>query len=91
MRDPRERLRDILEAIERIERHTAGGREAFEKDELIQNSFVHHLQIIGEAARPIPEDVRKLAPHGSEERSVLERISNHVAARRVVAQEEIGL
>lgn len=62
MRDPRERLQDILEAIERIERYAAQGREAFEKDELIQNWFVRHLQIIGEAARVVPEDVRKLAP-----------------------------
>ena len=54
MRDPRERLQDVLEAIERIERYAARGREAFEKDELIQNWFVRHLQIIGEAARVIP-------------------------------------
>lgn len=51
MRDDRERLLDIREAIERIERYAAQGREAFEKDELIQNWIVRHLQIIGEAAR----------------------------------------
>jgi uncharacterized protein with HEPN domain len=50
LRDPRERLRDIIEAIERIEKYAARGRQAFEQDELIQNWFVHHLQIIGEAA-----------------------------------------
>ena len=53
MRDDRERLLDIQEAIERIERHTAQGREAFAHDELIQNWVVHHLQIIGEAARAL--------------------------------------
>ena len=36
MRRPAERLRDILEAIARIERHTRRGRAAFEKDELIR-------------------------------------------------------
>ncbi len=59
MRDPLERLEDILEAIARIELYAARGREAFERDELIQSWFVRHLQIIGEAARALPEDVRK--------------------------------
>ena len=58
MRDDRERLRDILEAIERIERYTAKGREEFERDELIQTWVVHHIQIIGEAARKLSEEVR---------------------------------
>ena len=50
MRDPRERLRDILEAITRIEKYAGRGREAFEHDELLQVWVVHHLQMIGEAA-----------------------------------------
>ncbi|MFQ5850119.1 MAG: DUF86 domain-containing protein [Candidatus Binatia bacterium] len=58
MRDPRERLRDILEAIGNIERYAIRGRQAFEKDELIQNWFVRHLHIIGEAARALPQEVR---------------------------------
>lgn len=62
MRDPRERLLDILEAIGHIERYAARGRQAFERDELIQNWFVRHLQIIGEAARALPQDVRDRAP-----------------------------
>ena len=49
MRDDRERLKDIQEAIERIERYTSKGRKAFERDELIQGWVVHHLQLIGEA------------------------------------------
>ena len=51
MRDNQERLRDIAEAIERIEKYTAKGRGLFEKDELVQNWVVRHLQIIGEATR----------------------------------------
>lgn len=62
MRDPRERLRDVLEAVERIERYAARGREVFEGDELIQSWFVRHLQIIGEAVRTLPADVRDRAP-----------------------------
>ncbi len=62
MRVPRERLEDILEAIVRIERYAEKGSEAFRQDELIQNWFVRHLQIIGEAARALPEEVRESAP-----------------------------
>lgn len=42
MRGDRERLLDILEAIERIEVYAARGRVAFEQDELIQTCVVHH-------------------------------------------------
>ena len=62
MRDDAERLRDILEAVARIERHTLGGRAAFEQDELIQTWVVHHLQIIGEACRALSDDFRKQHP-----------------------------
>jgi uncharacterized protein with HEPN domain len=58
MRDDRERLLDIVEAIERIEKYAAEGKEAFEKDELIQNWVVHHLQVIGEAARSISTEYK---------------------------------
>lgn len=59
MRDPRERLLDMLEAIERIERHAAKGRAEFEKDELIQTWVVHHLQIVGEAAAKLSRDFQE--------------------------------
>lgn len=62
MRNPRERLRDILDAIAAIERYLGRGRQAFEEDELLQNWFVRQLEIIGEAARALPEEVRALAP-----------------------------
>lgn len=49
----RERLLDILEAIERIEKYAAEGRSAFEADELIQNWMVNHISVIGEACRSL--------------------------------------
>lgn len=58
MRDDLERIQDILEAIEKIERHARQGRDAFEKDELLQTWMVHHLQIIGEAAARLTRDFR---------------------------------
>lgn len=56
MRSERERLLDILEAIERIEKYTQDGEGAFEADELIQTWVVHHIEVIGEACRSLPAD-----------------------------------
>lgn len=53
MRREVERLQDILEAIEAIERYANQGRPAFDEQELIQVWVVHHLQIIGEAANSL--------------------------------------
>lgn len=58
MRDDRERLLDIQEAIQRIEKYTSSDREVFEGDELVQTWVVHHLQIIGEAARHISSSLK---------------------------------
>jgi uncharacterized protein with HEPN domain len=62
MRDPKERLRDILDAIVRIERYAARGREAFEQDELIQVWIVHHLQVVGEAAAQLGRNFHDVHP-----------------------------
>ena len=62
MRDDREKLRDILDAMGRIEKHTAGGREAFDRDELVQVWVVHHLQLIGEAAAQLSDGFRAAHP-----------------------------
>jgi len=56
MRSEREHLLDILEAIERIEKYADEGKEVFEEDELIQTWIVHHITIIGEACRTLPDD-----------------------------------
>jgi uncharacterized protein with HEPN domain len=52
----------MVEAIAAIERYRDRDKGAFEKDELLQTWFLRHLQIIGEAARSVPEDVRAMAP-----------------------------
>jgi uncharacterized protein with HEPN domain len=51
MRNDRERLRDIQEAIQRIEKYASQGQEEFFANELIQSWILLQLQIIGEAAR----------------------------------------
>ena len=62
MRRDRQRLEDILEAIERIEKYASGGRESFDRDELVQTWVVHHLQIIGEAVRGLSDEIRSAHP-----------------------------
>ena len=62
MRSDRERLLDILEAIERIDAHKKLPRSDFDTDELLQVWFVHYLQIIGEAASRLSEEMRTQHP-----------------------------
>jgi uncharacterized protein with HEPN domain len=62
MRDDAERLRDILHAIHRIFLRTSPGRAAFTQDEMLQVWVLHHLQIIGEAARALSPDFLQRHP-----------------------------
>lgn len=59
MRDDRERLLDIVESIARIERYSKRGRATVEADELIQTWIVHHIEILGEAARGVSDGLRE--------------------------------
>ena len=43
MRDDRERLRDALEAIERIDKYAVRGRAALGNEELLETWVVHHF------------------------------------------------
>jgi len=61
VRDNSERLKDILEAIANIEQYSGVTRDAFESDMLIQTWFLRQLQIIGEATRALPTEIRNLA------------------------------
>jgi uncharacterized protein with HEPN domain len=54
MRDPKEGLKDILDAIAKVERYASRGSEAFAQDELIQTWILYHIQLIGEAAARLP-------------------------------------
>lgn len=62
MRSDREKLEDILEAIERIERYAVQGVQAFEHSELIQTWFIQNLQVIGEASRSLSAATREQHP-----------------------------
>ncbi|MFZ1403192.1 MAG: DUF86 domain-containing protein [Anaerolineae bacterium] len=62
MRSDRERLLDILEAIEKIARYSARDIDAFADDERQQVWVIHHLQIIGEAAYGLSQRFRAEHP-----------------------------
>lgn len=62
MRDNKERLRDILEAITQIEKYAVQGQAEFHQNELIQVWIVHHLQIIGEASSSLSSSLTNNYP-----------------------------
>jgi uncharacterized protein with HEPN domain len=62
MRNDRERLLDIQEAIEDIRKYSVRGKDAFRNDELVQTWILHHLQIIGEAAARVSDEFQEQHP-----------------------------
>ncbi|QDA30821.1 DUF86 domain-containing protein [Thermococcus indicus] len=63
MRDPFLYVEDILEAIEKIRRYTEGmGFEDFVEDEKTVDAVIRNLEIIGEAAKHIPDEFKALHP-----------------------------
>ena len=62
MRGDRERLRDILDAIGKIEKYARRGRQEFDGDELLQAWMILNIQAIGEAARSLSADLRRSHP-----------------------------
>lgn len=62
-RDYRLFLQDILESIERIEEYTEGyDFETFTKDRKTVDAVLRNLEIIGEAAKHVPENIRMQHP-----------------------------
>ena len=57
------RAEDILEAIAKIERYTAGMTfESFKADTKTADAVIRNLEVIGEAARNIPDEVCQRFP-----------------------------
>jgi uncharacterized protein with HEPN domain len=55
-------LRDVQEAILHILKYTSQGSDSFYQDELVQTWVIHHLEIIGEAVRTIPQEYKNNHP-----------------------------
>ena len=62
MRRDRERLVDIKEAIEGVEKYASRGKDAAMGDELIRVWIVYHLQTIGEAVRLLSPELKQRHP-----------------------------
>ncbi len=61
-KDPRVYLAQILERAERIDRYIRDGEAAFQRDELTQDAVIRNFEVIGEAAKRVPDDYRALHP-----------------------------
>ena len=59
-RDPKLFIQDMIEAIEKIERYTSSMEtlDDFAKNEMVVDAVLRNLEIIGEAAKYIPKDLR---------------------------------
>jgi uncharacterized protein with HEPN domain len=70
-RDSRLHVEDILRAVQKIREYSAGmDRDAFLADGRTVDAVIRNLEVIGEAARCVPEEIRRLAP-GIEWRKVV--------------------
>jgi uncharacterized protein with HEPN domain len=58
-KDPRVYLAHILECAQKIERYTKGGEKEFHNDTMLQDAVIRNFEIIGEAAKRVPETYRR--------------------------------
>jgi uncharacterized protein with HEPN domain len=64
MRDYRLYLKDILAAVESIEAFVAGmNLETFQADDKTASAVIRKFEIIGEATKQIPEEIRRNYPY----------------------------
>jgi uncharacterized protein with HEPN domain len=83
MRSDADRLGDILLATAKIKERVAVSMDAFEHDEMPQVWVIHHLQVIGEAARGVSPGLRDRYPEV--------RWAQIVAPRNILVHEYFGL
>lgn len=83
-RDPRLYLEDMAVACEKILRYTEGmSFSDFVEDERTFDAVIRNLEIVGEAARHIPAEVRQQYPEVG--------WSGIVALRNIIAHEYFGV
>lgn len=62
-RDPKLFVQDMLESIAKIEQWTKFlSLESFKRDPLVVDAVVRNLEVIGEASKHIPEELRSQYP-----------------------------
>lgn len=62
MKDESVYLKHILDAIEKIESYTTGGRKTFFQNTMVQDAVIRNLEIIGEAVRNLSLEFRRRHP-----------------------------
>lgn len=62
MKDAAVCLQHVRDAIARIEAYTVGRRRAFLADTMVQDAVIRNLEVIGEAVRNLPLDLRRQHP-----------------------------
>jgi len=60
--DPRVYLVQILERVDRILSFTGSEKDGFISDPLIQDAVIRKFEVIGEAAKRVPEEFRQVEP-----------------------------
>jgi uncharacterized protein with HEPN domain len=58
----RERLRYIRESIARIAEYTKGGREAFDREPMVQDAVLRRLETLADAANKLSEELKARHP-----------------------------
>ena len=61
-KDPRVYLAHILERADRIARYVSDGEAAFQRDEKTQDAVIRNFEVIGEAAKRVPDEYRARHP-----------------------------
>lgn len=64
-KDPGIYLLHIRDALAKIVEFTSSGRDTFFKDSKTQDAVIRNLEIIGEAAKNLPDDFREMHPQVS--------------------------
>lgn len=55
-------LSHVRDAIQRVEAFTAGGRDRFFADPMVQDAVIRNLEVIGEAVKGLSEELRTANP-----------------------------
>jgi len=62
VKDDRLYLEHIRDAIAKVRAYTAGGRDAFLRNSLIQDGVIRNFEIIGEASKQLSDNVKGKHP-----------------------------
>ncbi|MBF0381097.1 MAG: DUF86 domain-containing protein [Magnetococcales bacterium] len=62
MKEPHLYLTHMIDCLEKIQHYTNEGEEIFLSDPKTQDAVYRNLEILGEAAKRVPEEIRTMEP-----------------------------